>query len=158
MSTMLLGFESNTFYRAPNNPLLLKLFTTRKIRGEVIPKGAPGAKRAFTLLRRGENLGILVDQKLNDGIPVPFFGRDAMTSTVLAEFGLRFDAPMVPVQCVRLPGAKFKLIFHPPLSVSKTDDKKVDVKTIMTAVNVLMENWIRDTPGQWLWLHKRWPD
>ena len=158
MSTLLLGFRSNTFYRAPNNPLLLNLFTTRKIRGEVIPKGAPGAKRAFTLLKRGENLGILVDQKLNDGIPVPFFGRDAMTGTALAEFGRRFDAPLVPVQCVRLPGAKFKLIFHPPLSVSKTDDKKADVKTVMTNVNAMMESWIRATPGQWLWLHKRWPD
>jgi len=158
LSTMLLGFSSNTFYRAPNNPLLLKLFTTRTIRGEVIPKGAPGAKRAFTLLKRGENLGLLVDQKLNDGISVPFFGRDAMTSTALAEFGLRFDAPMVPIQCIRLPGARFKLIFHPPLKVTKTDDRKNDVKTIMTAVNALLESWIRKTPGQWLWLHNRWPD
>lgn len=158
MSTMLFGFDANTFYRAPNNPLLLKLFTTRKIRGEVIPKGAPGAKRAFTLLKRGENLGILVDQKLNDGISVPFFGRDAMTGTALAEFGLRFDAPMVPVQCVRLPGARFKLIFHPVLNVVKTDVRKDDVKTVMTDVNAMMENWIRETPGQWLWLHKRWPD
>ena len=158
MSTMLLGFDANTFYRAPNNPLLLKLFTTRKIRGELIPKGSPGAKRAFTLLKRGENLGILVDQKLNDGISVPFFGRDAMTGTALAEFGLRFDAPMVPIQSMRLPGARFKLIFHPALNVTKTDVRKDDVKTVMTDVNAMMESWIRETPGQWLWLHKRWPD
>jgi len=158
MSTKLLSFESNTFYRAPNNPLLLKFFTGRNIQGEVIPKGAPGAKRAFTLLKRGQNLGILVDQKLNDGIAVPFFGRPAMTGTALAEFALRFDAPMVPIRCVRLPGARFKLSFLPPLSVHKTDDRKADVKTIMTEVTALLESWIREAPGQWLWLHKRWPD
>jgi len=158
MSTKLLNFKSNTFYRAPNNPLLLNLFTTRHINGEVIPKGAPGAKRAFTLLRRGENLGILVDQKLNDGIAIPLFGRDAMTSTALAEFALRFDAPLIPIHSVRLPGARFRLSFLPPLEVTKTGIRKDDVKTIMTDVNAMLESWIRKTPGQWLWLHKRWPD
>jgi len=157
VSAGILGFGVHVFYRAPNNPLLQKLFTQRSSPGELIPKGAPGAKRAFTLLKRGENLGILVDQKLNDGISVPFFGRDAMTGTALAEFALRFDAPMVPVQCIRLPGARFKLIYHPALTVTRSDDKKADVRTIMTDVNAMMESWIRKHPGQWLWLHKRWP-
>ncbi|MFC1672951.1 lysophospholipid acyltransferase family protein [Pseudomonadota bacterium] len=152
------GYKVNSFYRAPNNPLLLKLFTSRKNPGELIPKGAPGAKRAFTLLKKGEHLGILVDQKLNDGIPVPLFGRDAMTGTALAEFALRFDATIVPFHCVRLPGAKFKIIFEAPLEIEKTGDKKEDVRAIMVAANALLEDWIRENPGQWLWLHKRWPD
>jgi len=158
VAAALLGFSVNSFYRAPNNPLLLNLFTQRKTPGELIPKGAAGAKRAFTLLKKGKHLGILVDQKLNDGIAVPFFGRDAMTGTALAEFALRFDAPMVPIRCVRLPGARFKLIFHEPLKVSATGERKTDVRVIMTAVNELLESWIRETPGQWLWLHRRWPD
>ena len=157
VSAGILGFGVHIFYRAPNNPLLQSFFTKRTIPGELIPKGAPGAKRAFTLLKRGENLGILVDQKLNDGIAVPFFGRDAMTGTVLAEFALRFDAPMVPVQSIRLPGARFKVIYHPALEITRTGDKKADVRAIMTDVNAMMESWIRENPGQWLWLHKRWP-
>jgi len=158
MSTKLLNFKSNLFYRAPNNPLLLNLFTNRYIQGEVIPKGTPGAKRAMKLLKAGQNLGILVDQKLNTGIPVPMFGRDAMTGTALAEFALRFEAPMVPIHCVRLPGARFRLSFLAPLEVPSTGARKDDIKTIMTTVNALLESWIRETPGQWLWLHKRWPD
>jgi len=157
VSAGILGFGVHVFYRAPNNPLLLNLFTKRSSPGELIPKGAPGAKRAFTLLKRGENLGILVDQKLNDGIKAPFFGRDAMTGTALAEFALRFDAPIMPVQCVRLPGARFKLIYHPALTVTRSGDKKTDVAKIMTDVNAMIESWIRERPGQWLWLHKRWP-
>ncbi len=153
-----LGFKVNSFYRAPNNALLLKLFTERRTPGEMIPKGATGARRAFSLLKKGEHLGLLVDQKLNDGIPVPFFGRDAMTGTALAEFALRFDAPAVPIRCVRLPGARFKLIFYPALEIEKTAAHKEDVKRIMNTVNALLESWIRETPGQWLWLHKRWPD
>lgn len=158
LSSTIFGFDSHVFYRAPNNPLLLKLFTARHARGELIPKGAAGARRAFALLKRGDNLGILVDQKLNDGIAVPFFGRNAMTGTALAEFALRFDAPVMPVRCERLPGVRFKLTFYPPLDVVKTGEHKADVKTMMTQVNATLESWIRETPGQWLWLHNRWPD
>lgn len=153
-----LGFRVNSFYRAPNNPLLLKLFTQRKTLGELIPKGAAGAKRAFTLLKKGEHLGILVDQKLNDGIAVPLFGRDAMTGTALAEFALRFESPIIPFRCIRLPGARFKVEFLEPLSFEKTGERKADVRTIMTQVNQTMESWIEDHPEQWLWLHRRWPD
>jgi KDO2-lipid IV(A) lauroyltransferase len=157
VSAGILGFGVHVFYRAPNNPLLQDVFTRRSAPGELIPKGAPGARRAFTLLKRGENLGILVDQKLNDGIAVPFFGRDAMTGTALAEFALRFDAPMVPIQCIRLPGARFKVIYHPALNVTPKGDKKADVRAIMTDVNATLESWIAQHPGDWLWLHKRWP-
>lgn len=154
-----LGLVAHSFYRAPNNPLLLRLFSRRSTPGEMIPKGGPGARRAFSLLKKGEHLGILVDQKLNDGIPVPFFGRDAMTGTAVAEFALRFDAPIVPIRCLRVGGgARFDLTFHAPLAYTKTDDRQADVKAIMTKVNALLESWIRETPGQWLWLHKRWPD
>jgi Kdo2-lipid IVA lauroyltransferase/acyltransferase len=48
--------------------------------GEFIPKGAIAARRAIAALRRGTHLGLLADQKMNDGIPVPFFGRLAMTA------------------------------------------------------------------------------
>lgn len=158
VATAMLGLTTNFFYRAPNNPLLLKMFDQRKTLGEMIPKGAPGARRAFALLKKGQHLGILVDQKLNDGIAVPFFGRDAMTGTALAEFALRFDAPMVPVRCVRVAGARFRLIVYPALTVATTGARADDVKAIMTEVNALLESWIRETPGQWLWLHNRWPD
>jgi len=158
VATALRGFATNVFYRAPNNPLLLNLFTKRQTPGELIPKGAAGAKRAFTLLKQGKHLGILVDQKLNDGIAVPFFGRDAMTGTALAEFALRFEAPMMPIRCVRLPGARFRFEFGEALKVDPSGDRKTDVRAIMTDVNALLENWIRENPGQWLWLHRRWPD
>ncbi len=161
-TVLLLGemfdLKVNAFYRAPNNPLLLKLFASRAQSGELIPKGSAGARRAFALLKKGESLGFLVDQKLNDGIAVPFFGRDAMTGTALAEFALRFNCPMVPLQTIREKGANFRVIAHPPLTYEKTDDHEADVRAIVTEANRLVEGWVRERPGQWLWLHRRWPD
>lgn len=152
------GVTINAFYRAPNNPLLLKLFSSRPLSGELIPKGSPGARRAFSLLNKGQSLGLLVDQKLNDGIALPFFGRDAMTGTALAEFALRFDAPMVPIKCLRENGANFRLTIYPPIAVEKTGEREKDVAAIMLSVNTMIEGWIRQNPGGWLWIHRRWPD
>jgi KDO2-lipid IV(A) lauroyltransferase len=28
----------------------------------------------------------------------------------------------------------------------------------MAQVNQILEGWIRDRPGEWFWLHRRWPD
>jgi hypothetical protein len=49
-----------------------------------------GDRKAMAHLRDGGLLGMLVDQKLNEGLAVPFFGRPAMTTPALAQFALRF--------------------------------------------------------------------
>ena len=74
------GAEVAQIYRAANNPLVDRMITRfRGIGGELIPKGTVAARRAIAVLRRGAHLTMLADQKMNDGIPVPFFGRPAMT-------------------------------------------------------------------------------
>ena len=101
---------------------------------------------------------MLVDQKMNDGIAVPFFGRDAMTAPALAQFALKYDCPVVPVRVELLGGAYFRMTFYPALEIVPTDDRHADILRIMTEVNAIMESWIRDRPAQWLWLHRRWPN
>jgi KDO2-lipid IV(A) lauroyltransferase len=84
-STAAQSYNVTQIYRAPNNPLIDRLIAKfRGDRGEYIPKGITAARRAYAALYRGEHLTMLADQKLNEGIPVPFFGRPAMTATALA--------------------------------------------------------------------------
>jgi KDO2-lipid IV(A) lauroyltransferase len=123
-----------------------------------IPKGAVASRQAFATLRRGAHLGLLADQKLNDGIAVPFFGRDAMTAPALALLAMRFDCDVLPARVERLGGARFRLTVHPALPIPKTGDRDADVLTLMTEVNRTLESWIRERPDQWFWLHRRWPD
>ena len=101
---------------------------------------------------------MMVDQKMNDGIPVPFFGRDVMTAPALAELALRYDCPVVPARVERLKGAQFRLLIYPPLELVKTGDRQADVAANMAQVNAILEQWIRDTPEQWLGRHNRGPD
>jgi KDO2-lipid IV(A) lauroyltransferase len=126
--------------------------------GELIPKGAVAARRAIAVLRRGTHLTMLADQKMNDGIPVPFFGRTAMTSSALASLALRFDCDVLPVRVERQGGARFRLTVFPRLPLPRSGDRHADVATLMARVNQILEEWIRDRPEEWFWLHRRWPD
>ncbi len=154
------GLPLSLIYRAANNPIVERLL--QKIRaplgGVHYPKGAEGAKELIATLRRDDHLAMLVDQKLNDGIAVPFFGRDAMTAPALAQLALKFRCPIVPARCERLGGARFRLTAYPPMTLPDTGDRHADVAETMRRVNALLEEWIRARPEQWLWLHRRWPD
>ena len=153
------GISVSQIYRAANNPLVDRMITRfRGDAGELIPKGAGGACEAIATLRRGAHVTMLADQKMNDGIPVPFFGRPAMTAPALAVLALRFDCVVLPARVERLGGAHFRLTVFPPLAVPLRGNSHADEAALLTQVNAILESWIRDRPEQWLWVHRRWPD
>ena len=100
----------------------------------------------------------MADQKLNEGVPVPFFGRDAMTAPAIAELALRHAAPLVPVRVSREPRARFRVHLFEPVEVARTGDRDADTRAVLTAINETLEGWIREKPDHWLWIHRRWPD
>lgn len=146
-------------YREANNPIVDDMITrTRSPRYvNLIPKGTQGAVKLVRSIKNNEAIALLVDQKMNDGIPVPFFGRDAMTASAIAELALRYDTPIVPAYVLRTGGANFEGIIYPALDYQKTGNKEKDVYNIMLAINQTLEGWIRKNPEQWFWVHKRWP-
>lgn len=154
------GFEIAGIYRAANNPFVDRLVNeARSVSGsEFLPKGTVAARRAVAAIRDGRHLCMLVDQKMNDGIAVPFFGRNAMTAPALARLALRFDCIVVPVHVERRDGARFRILVDPPIELPRSGNAQADTLALMTQVNAAVERWIRQRPGQWFWLHRRWPD
>ncbi|MFN3076712.1 MAG: lipid A biosynthesis lauroyl acyltransferase [Alphaproteobacteria bacterium] len=154
------GLPLAVVYRAANNPLVEWLIRRGRGSGsgELVPKGTQGARRLMETLRKGGHLGMLLDQKMNDGIPVPFFGRDAMTATAVAQFVYRYRCPLVPVRVERLEGTRFRITVMPPMELPDTGDHHADVFETLRRINELYESWIRERPEQWLWVHRRWPD
>ncbi len=152
------GLPLDRVYRAANNRLVEWLYRRGRaaVEGALIPKGAAGARQLIDSIKRGRHLAMLVDQKMNDGIAVPFFGQAAMTAPALAEFALRYDFPVAPARIFRLSGAHFRLVISPPLAFEKTGARQADVARAMARVNAVIEGWVRETPEQWLWLHNRW--
>src|SRR5262249_29646620 len=75
------GYDAATVFRPPNNPYVDRWIAKKRMQcgfKEQIAKGPHGMRRIFTCLRRGKPVCFLVDQKTNEGIPSPYFGRDAM--------------------------------------------------------------------------------
>jgi KDO2-lipid IV(A) lauroyltransferase len=152
------GLELGLIYRAPNNAWVDGILRRLRDSPLMFRKGQEGAKALFSLLRHGGHAAMLVDQKMNDGIPVPFFGRDAMTAPAIAQFAIRLGAVLVPVRTERLQGARFRITVYPPLEIRSTGDRAADERALMARINAIVEEWVRARPEQWLWLHRRWPD
>ena len=156
--TTLSGMPLHLVYRAANNPWIERfIFQNRNLGGvQLIPKGAAGAKKMIELLKSGEHIGILCDQKLREGIDVPFFGYLAKTAPAVATLALKFNLPILPARVVRDKGANYSCYYYKPLVLSNSVDKNADIYEIMCQINKILEDWIRERPEQWLWIHHRW--
>lgn len=146
-------------YRKIENPYLERrlLGIRKRFCADLLPKGRQGAKAMVQALRKGKPVGLLVDQKLNEGIATPFFGRDAMTTTAPAELALKLRCRLIPTRLERLPGSRFRVTIHPPMDLPDSGDRQADVRSVTTGINAMLESWIRERPEQWFWVHRRWP-
>ncbi len=154
------GLDIHLVYRKPNNAGVDGLLRHARASGGAghIEKGRAGAQEMFSVLRRNGALGILIDQKLNEGIPAPFFGRDAMTTTAPAQFALHFNCPVYPAYIERTGGCHFRMTVFPALEMPARGDRERDIFSLTVKLNACLEEWVRKNPAQWLWIHKRWPD
>ena len=155
-----LGLPLHRIYRSANNPYVEWLFRyfRQKIPGILVPKGMGGFRQIVELMRKNGHFALLIDQKMNEGIAVDFFGYPVMTTPSLASLVLKHDYPAVPVRSQRLKGAYYRLTVEQPLQIERTGNAEEDIRRFMQEANLVLERWIRDDPAQWMWVHKRWSD
>ncbi|WP_341764597.1 lipid A biosynthesis lauroyl acyltransferase [Candidatus Tisiphia endosymbiont of Beris chalybata] len=145
-------------YRKANNPYVNRLINNTRIGSNIklIPKGPAGVRELISSIKLGYSIAMLVDQKMNDGIEVPFLDQPAMTAHAIAKIALQFDYPIVPLQIIRTKGSYFRVIVHPPIQFQKTNNNQKDCYNIMYIINNILGNWVQEYPGQWFWFHNRW--
>ncbi len=154
------GVELISVVREPNNPLVRRVLESLRgvWGGERVPKGPESGLRIVEALKAGGVFGALIDQKINDGIAVPFFGKPAMTTPAIAILSRRFRCPIYPIRIERLGAARFRMTCYPALEIEPSGSRKADLILITARLNEILESWIRDRPEEWLWLHRRWPE
>ena len=154
-----LGYEGGLVYRPPNNPYVDRYISRMRAKAGPkiqISKGAQGTRKIFTLLRRGMAILMLVDQKTEQGVAAPFFGRDAMTTPAPAALALKLGAVLLPTSNERLKGARFRMRVRPPIAFAPTGDHDADIAALTARINAAIEECVRERPSQWLWIHRRW--
>jgi tetraacyldisaccharide 4'-kinase len=153
------GINGAGIYRAPNNPFMDDWLVKERIAHTFpsqIPKGPEGGRLIIKAVKAGMDVAMLIDQKMNEGIAVPFFGYPAMTAPAAATLSIRYNMPIIPLRLERVEGTKFRLYVDEPPEIPRTGDLNADIETLCIWLNDYLERAIRKNPGQWLWLHQRW--
>jgi len=150
-----LGVQLATIYRPLNNYFLNPVM--EKIREKYIckyqvKKGISGTKEILKFFKKGISMALMIDQRVSEGIKCKFFGVDAMTTTIPAQFSKRFNADIIPVYIERHNSNNFTLEFFKP--IKPNDDESVFDITLK--LNKILENMILKNPEQWIWTHNRW--
>jgi KDO2-lipid IV(A) lauroyltransferase len=120
----------------------------------------PGVRQLFKLLKDGGVVGILPDQqpKAGDGEFAPFFGKPALTMTLLGRLAQRTGAAVVFAYCERIDrptgaaGPGFALHIEPAPAAIADPDPTVAV----AALNAAVERIARRDPAQYQWTYKRY--
>ena len=156
-----LGLEIDSSYRAPNNPwvegLLLKGRTLDGVLNSY-PKSRTGGRGLLKAAQAKRNLIILFDQKYNEGIGVSLFGQEAMTNPVFVQIGQKYDMDALPMRVVRDGPARLRLLIEKPLRLYEDDETPRPHGDVIQDAHQILERWITEHPGHWLWLHRRWKD
>jgi KDO2-lipid IV(A) lauroyltransferase len=152
------GLPSAVLYRTPNNAAVARdiVALRESIMGRLIPASMTAPIRMLEALDQGLHVGMLIDQRFSRGPQVPFMGRLTHSNPLLARMARRFDCPVHGARAIRLPGGRFRLELTEAISLPRDANGKVDVDAATALLNRIVEGWVREHPGQWLWMHRRW--
>ncbi len=156
----LAGFKVAAVYQQLSNPLAEAFLRARRepvYDAGLFPREAASALKLRSLARTGAAVGVLADLRDATGIVVPFFGRPAYANTLPALLARRLSLPMICGRVVRTGGARFRMEAV-PIEVPRTGDVEADVAAATATLNARFEAWIRETPSQWMWAHRKWRD
>lgn len=149
------GIDMALTYRQPNNKWVGRLLERMRRKAGITmalrKSDRKTGPRLVHTLKNGGFAGMLVDQKYNEGIPIDFFKQKAMTNPIAVRLARKFDVPLVMTRIERLPKVRFLITVLEPLKIENRSDEEV-----LLEINSILESWIRQRTGQWMWLHRRW--
>ena len=110
------------------------------------------------ILKQGSLLGFIADQDAGrKGAFVDFFGRKASTYKSIALLAMQFDLPVIVGYCRRVDNKyKFKVAVNRVITPDQWADKDNPMLWITQEYTKAIEDFIREVPEQYWWIHRRW--
>ena len=141
-----------------NAALDRRLCALRTMAGNTVVYKQRALAQILRALRAGGGIAILIDQNVQqgDGIFVDFFGREAATTTVTAALAVKTGCALVPCRTELQPDGRYRLTYEPMVEWSPSGDRQADIACLTRRLTRHIEDWVRETPEQWLWMHRRW--
>ena len=142
-------------YRPLNNFFLNKVMVylrKKYICKNQLKKGRSSVRQMVKMFKDGYSLALMIDQRVSEGIKSPFFKKEALTTTIPAQFIKKFNCKVVPIYIERKSGVNFVVKIFEPIEFHK----EVELKEITAKLNDWLEKMIIKNPSKWIWSHNRW--
>ena len=149
------GVNLSAIYRPLNNiflNVLMERIRKKYICKKQIKKGTKGVRELLRLYKKGYSIALMIDQRVSEGIKSKFFDKDALTTTIPAQFIKKFNCKIVPIYIKRHNNINFNIKIEKPIEFSKNDS----TEKITRDLNIWLEKMILKNPGEWIWSHNRW--
>jgi Kdo2-lipid IVA lauroyltransferase/acyltransferase len=154
------GHWMHVVVRAMDNVYLDRLIRRyRTMHGNQVVEKDDFVRGLLAAMKAGEVVGILMDTNMTppQGIFVDFFGIPACTASGLARIALRTDAAVVPTFTIwDADLKKYRLRFDPAVDLVRSGDLEADIHANTQKFTTIIEEYVRNYPEQWLWVHRRW--
>ena len=150
-----IGIKLTALYRPLNNPYLnpiMEKIRKKYICKKQVKKGISGTKDLLLDFKDGSSIALMIDQRVSQGIRSNLFNKEALTTTIPAQFIKKFKIRIVPVHVERQRDNDFKIKFFEPVNFSNEES----IETITFKLNKILEEMIIKSPEQWIWTHNRW--
>lgn len=144
--------------RAQDNPYLNSLLerVRRRFGNSVIYK--KGALRGIlSEMKKNGSVGILMDQAVieEEGYKIDFLGMPAWTSRMPALIARRTGAAVIPAFIARKNGNHL-ITVYPEVALSGDENPEQALIEDTKSFSRFIEDYIKDHPTEWLWIHRRW--
>ena len=150
-----LGIDLAAVYRPLNNIFLNQTMEKLRINHickKQIKKGKSGTRKLLQLFKDGSSVALMIDQRVSEGLPIKFFNRPAMTTTIPAQLVKKYNCEIVPVYIERFDKIYFKMSINEPIIF----ENDLTLEDITLKLNTILEKMILKNSDQWIWSHDRW--
>lgn len=145
--------------RPLDNPYLNRFIEkTRASYGNSVIYKKGALKGIMSTLKNGGNVVILMDQAVlpgNEGYVIEFLGRNAWTTRMPALIARKTGAAVVPLFISRSVNGH-EINIHPAVELSQNSNYEEALVEDTKKLSAYIEDYIRQHPSEWLWIHKRW--
>ena len=151
------GIRTAAVARRIKNPYVDRLVNRfRSFYGNEVILAKNAVRNTMRALKEGKMVCILMDHRVTEGdLQIPFLGRPAHTTSLPAILALKLKIPIHPVRFWR-EGTTVKVQAMPAVNFRGIPDNKEGIKEATQKMNSILEDWIREKPENWLWIHNRW--
>lgn len=145
--------------RPLDNPALdAAMRSLREAAGNEVIEKEHAMIRSMRRLKAGGAVAFVVDQNVQEkeAVFIDFFGRTASATPFAAKLAIRAGAFVLPCRAALQPDLRYRVIYDAPIDAREYADDDAGALALTQRIAKITEGWIRETPEQWLWMHRRW--